>query len=210
MCEWTQVVLTGGPGLQQLCRGVEELPRLCCNTGNSGAGPCAGAGQGCSSCSAEEGDLCPCVSAAGHSCGSRRCSWYISQLEELLCEASWADLALQSKAGEYREPVPRRNIIIDNSCFVCRYPLQLGLLWTPYLEMPFCSGARAQHSPWKAESLCCSLGVGLVKQASPGSLEMPAVSCPFQPQMASKSCWHCLSYNNKLELFFRSRTKAAV
>lgn len=64
------------------------------------------------SCPAEEKDLCPCV--------TRKCSWYISEMPagrvavwSLLSRSG--HLLLQSKAGEYREPVFPQGIFTYNS-----------------------------------------------------------------------------------------------
>lgn len=142
MGEWTQMVLTGAPGCSKSAEEVEEL--LCCQEVREEQGR----------------DLCPSVtSAVRHSCGSRDAPGTSVQLKELLCEASWADLALvtpeQSRwvqgASVLKEYLLL--LLVHSSCFVCKYPLLLApTSVTSYLEMCFCWGARAQLSPWKAES----------------------------------------------------------
>lgn len=165
------MVLPGGPGMQQFCRGGGGALVPVLSGGNSGAG--------------QEGDLCPCVtSAVRHSCGSGRCSWYISQMAAERV-AVWSPLsgsgtcysrAKHVSAGSQRSLGIFTILTVHNSFFVCKYPQLLAPTFvTSYLEMCFCSGARAQLSPWKAESLSDekwqtrSDSVGYVKGKKAGS-----------------------------------------
>lgn len=105
--------------------------------------------------------LCHQCSQAQHSCGSRQCSWYINEMPAGRV-AVWSLLSRSgtcySRAKQVSTGSQRSHkeylLIIHSSLFVCKYPLLLApTCVTFYLEMCFCSGARAQHSPWKAESL---------------------------------------------------------
>lgn len=149
--------------MQQFCRGGGAAPQavefssLCCQevTVVQGRALCRGwAGQGGGGAALQRKRICAPVSPGNAPGTSVRC-----QLEELLCEASWADLATcYSRAKQVSTGSQRSHkeylLIIHSSFFVCKYPLLLApTCVTFYLEMCFCSGARAQHSPWKAESL---------------------------------------------------------
>lgn len=88
-----------------------------------------------------------CHQCSWHSCGSRSCSWSISDLPAESCcvnpEQLWL-LLLQSKAGEGREPgLPQGTV--TTAC----NSLQLLAV-----QIPTAAGTHlCNFSPWKAESL---------------------------------------------------------
>lgn len=146
MGEWTQMVLTGGPGCSKSAEEVEELS--CCQEvrEEQGRALCRG--------SAGHGSVPQCHQCSQAQLWQQRCSWYISPAERVAVllalvtpeQSRWVQGA--SVLKEYL-----LLLLVHSSCFVCKYPLLLApTSVTSYLEMCFCWGARAQLSPWKAES----------------------------------------------------------